>query len=379
MFNPEIAQRVARQFKAAEALDEKMRALLLKLRKGADASLSQRQLFKVLDLLGGWRVEQIIGLVPMHYVYEGKENKESYADENEEAARAKFEKLQSEVVSHLPTNPQEGKQYVMDLEPLKSWDHPFKKGEKYHGAKYNAWVGCQGYRITDPKGAVFEMLPSRFDLDRPSGKDRKKLHLYDAMRWLKEHTTYIAQINELLGMEEHVPAEQRTRENTGTCGACFRNIKLVRKGSDTVLMALHGYNRPGHGYIIGKCWGGDHEPYELGTSATKKMLAAGNERVASIQKYVASLKSPSLEEFDEQYWGSGAPKIVKKNGNPHWEYSLERHLGYSERQLRSAEDERDIYEYLVEHWKLSDLPTAGSKEIEWFTLAARAVGAKKRT
>jgi hypothetical protein len=378
MFDPAMAKRVARRFIAGEALDEKMKALLLKLRKGADASLSQKQLFKVLDLLGGWRVEQIIGLVPMHYVHDGKEHKESYAEENEEAARAKYDKLKSEVVPHLPSEPQQGKQYVMDLEPLKSWENQFAKGGKYHGTKYNAWVGCQGYRITDPKGAVFEMLPSRWDLERPSGQDRKKLTLYDAMRWLKAHTTYLPQINELLGMEEHVPAEQRTRENTGTCGACFRNIKLVRKGDDVVLMALHGYNRPGHGYVIGKCWGGEHEPYELGTSATKKMWEAGDARVASIEKYIQHLQSPTLTEFDEHYWWGSNPKILKKEGTVYWDHALKEHIETSQKKLGDAEDERDIYKHLVEHWKLADLPTAGSKEVDWFGLAARAVGAKKR-
>ena len=65
-----LAKRIARRFVAGQQLDEKMKALLLKLRKGADASLTQRALFKVLALLGGWRVEEIIGLVPMHYTWE---------------------------------------------------------------------------------------------------------------------------------------------------------------------------------------------------------------------------------------------------------------------------------------------------------------------
>ena len=235
-----LAKRIARRFVAGQQLDEKMKALLLKLRKGADASLTQRALFKVLALLGGWRVEEIIGLVPMHYMHDGEPQKESYAEEDEAAARAKYDDLKSKVVTHLPSNPQEGHEYVMDLEDLRSWEHSFAKGGKYHGAKYNAWVGAQGHRITDPQGTTFEMLPSRWDLERPSGRDRKKLTIYDTMHWLKTKTTYLAQINELLGMEEHVPAQKRTRDNTGTCAVCFRNIKIVQKG-DHVVMALHGY------------------------------------------------------------------------------------------------------------------------------------------
>ena len=386
----EIAGRVVQRY-AATQLDEKMKALLLKLRKGADASLSLGQLFKVLALLGGWRVEEIVGLAQIHY----PEFPHALRTEDEARARSVYDNLKSRVVTTLPTSPKLGEYYVMDLAPFTTWEHSHAQGRKEHGAEYKLWAGVPGYRFTDPQGKIFELLPDRYDFgqgqslgERQQGlptfdakKLKKQLRVYNVTGWLKEHTSYIAQINELLGMEEHVPAAKRTRDNTGTCAACFRNIKIVRRGEpatgENTAMALHGYNRPGHGYIIGKCWGGNHEPYELGCTATKVMLRAGNERVASLQKYLDSLSSPDLVEFNERQWwgGDSKPKVIRK-GDLLWEYTLRDHIKTTEQKVKQAEHERDIYKWLVENWQVRELPHQGDKEIDWFTIAARKVRAE---
>jgi len=379
----EQATRVAGRYASAQ-LDEKMKTLLLKLRKGADASLSQGGLWKVLALLGGWKVEPIVGFVPTHYMYasgddEPREQRETVFDEHEETARRKYEEIKAKVVTTLPSKPEEGREYVMGLEPFKSWDLQYSKSGKGHGAEYKSWIGAQGWRIMDPQGVTFEMLPDRHDLKSPRGRDRKKLTIYDTMAWLKKHTSYYAQINELLGMEEHVPAAKRTRDNTGTCGACFRNIKIVRKSEDHVVMALHGYNRPGHGYVVGKCWGGDHEPYELGCSATKLMLEAGNRKVDRVYEYIKSLMSPSLEQFNEHYWwATPNQSIVSKEkwGEDHFKLLLKSHVKESQRHAKQAEAERDVYKWLVDNWEVRELPKQGDKEIDWFEIAARHVNKK---
>jgi len=58
------------------------------------------------------------------------------------------------------------------------------------------------------------------------------------------------------------------KKTSGTCQACFRLIAL--KGER---MVHHGYERPGHGYIVGDCWGVGAKPYELDVSVTKTWLA----------------------------------------------------------------------------------------------------------
>jgi hypothetical protein len=173
-------------------------------------------------------------------------------------------------------------------------------------------------------------------------------------------------------MEEHVPAEQRSRDNTGTCAVCFRNIKLVQRGEGAI-MALHGYNRPGHGFVVGRCWGGDHAPYELSCEATKLILKHVEEGVRDAQKYIDSI--PTLTEFNERrFWGGGAePKIVKQETNPdHWPYMLKEHTKAAERDIGYKLAERDVLKWLVEHWEVRELPREGDKQIDWWTVAARA-------
>jgi hypothetical protein len=376
-----LAPRVAARFttrRVAVDLDEKMKALLLKLRKGADASLSQTQLWKVLALLGGWRVEPFVGLVPVHTpgTENAEERKELLAEDREDAARRLYDDLKAKEVKQLPAHPEEGHEYVMGLEPFKSWENSFSSTKMMHGARYMMWVGAPGWRITDPQGKIFELLPMRHELKESRGRDRKKLLIYDLMAWLKKHTTYLSQINELLGMEEHVPAAKRTRENTGTCAVCFRNIKLIRKGESAV-MALHGYNRPGHGYIVGRCWGGEHPPYELSCEATKLILKHADDIVTQAKKYIATI--PTLTEFDERKFWSGAsgPKIIKKDevSSPElWGHYLKEHMKAAQADLHKAERERNIYAWLVEHWEQRELPREGDKEIDWFEVAMRASG-----
>jgi hypothetical protein len=44
----------------------------------------------------------------------------------------------------------------------------------------------------------------------------------------------------------------------GECQVCGA-YQVVNKG----LMVLHGYKRPGDGFIMGRCWGEEHVPFEL--------------------------------------------------------------------------------------------------------------------
>lgn len=375
-----LAARVAARFVRAAELDEKMKALLLKLRKGADSTLSIPQFFKVVGLLGGWRVEEIVGLTPIHYP-KGEtaygEMLQHLRSGDEAGARALWEKIKAHEVTSLPSSPQPGQAYVMDLAPLKVVE---AYGKLEHAAEYKLWVGVPGYRITDPNGKVFELLPSRHDIDSRREDAlpvvdvkalKKKLRPWDLLKWAKAHTTWLAQINEILGTDPHEKSAPRTRENTGTCGACLRNIKLVWKSDQLPVMALHGYNRPGHGYIIGKCYGGDHPPYELSPEATKIMLTYVVKQVEEARKLVAFLKtSPEKFEYHEQTYD-------KAKDEDKWEYYLKLATASAEHALQFPEMDFKAYSWLVDHWEKRDLPKEGGEHIDWYIKALRSTGGKE--
>ena len=375
--------RIVSRYASAVQLDPKMQALLLKLRKGADSSLSLGQLIKVLALLGGWRVEEMVGLTPLHY-----ENSTHALriEGDEEKAKAIYGQLKALEVSALPTNPKLGQFYIMDLEPFQKLVSQWEGVERGHGAKYKLWAGVPGIRFTDPEGKVFELLPDRHTIhggqsidEREQGlpnidpkRLKKLLMIYNLMKWLKEHTTYVAQINEVLGLEEHIPAAKRMRDNTGTCAVCFRNIKLVARG-ESYIMALHGYNRPGSGFVVGRCWGGDHAPYELSSEATALILDAVEDRLTANRKYLETLSSPDLNEFDAHKWFGGTThEIHQKGTDSHWVYNLREHVRATEGQIQKVERERNIYKWLIDNWKMRELPREGDKEIDWFGVAYRS-------
>lgn len=382
--------RVVARYRTSAVLDEKMKALLLKLRKGADSSLSIPQFFKVVALLGGWRVEEIVGLIPIHYP-RGEVEREMLQhihSDNEQEARAFYDKVKSHEVSNLPTNPQLGQLYVMDLAPFKSWQDTWDATKMNHGAGYKLWVGVPGYRITDPNGKVFELLPNRHDV-KESHRDnvlptidakglKKKLRPWDMLKWAKAHTTWLAQINEILGLDPHEksgpggrPAMPRTRENTGTCGACLRNIKLVWKSDQLPTMALHGYNRPGHGYVIGKCFGGDHPPYELSPEGTKIMLGYIKQQFEGTKEVVEFFKG-SPEKFEHQ------KRTYDKAVDPEaWEFGLKHALASAESALHFPAMDFKAYSWLVDHWEKRDLPQEGTSHIDWYLQALRSTGGKE--
>lgn len=346
-------------------LDERTKKLFLKLRKGADASLSLPQLLKVLTFLGGWRLEEVAQLVAIEA---------SYMSENEGQAQAERTRLSELVVKDLPETPKVGRTYIQDLGEVKVKDG-YK--DRYCRIDFKAWMGCPGFRFTSPDGKVFTLIPERYEASR-KGADarslRKSLRLYDVLPWLKKETSYLQQISAALGMEPHEPATPRTRDNTGTCAVCFRNIKLHHHDDPKPpTMALHGYNRPGHGYILGRCWGGSHQPFEKSCEATQMYLDEVQRHLDAQVKYCVSLSDPNLTEFYENKWypSGETPKPLKKEdankiSSTYWEIQLKKHIAETWKKVEQIEQSRDTYQWLVTHWMIRDLPKEGGKVVDYF-------------
>jgi len=69
---------------------------------------------------------------------------------------------------------------------------------------------------------------------------------------------------------------------TGECQICEGRYK-VQRGA----IALHGYERPGFGFITGRCWGAGQLPYEQSCDALHPYLKMLNERMAGIVRLEA--------------------------------------------------------------------------------------------
>ncbi len=101
---------------------------------------------------------------------------------------------------------------------------------------------------------------------------------------------------------------------TGICSCCLG--RFVVQGQDPV---LHGYKRPGDGYIMGRCWGENHVPFELSCNVAKDWLKNLVEKVMPMaQDRLVELQTPGLDTlvirvadgyYPSQRWGHRETKF----------------------------------------------------------------------
>jgi hypothetical protein len=98
----------------------------------------------------------------------------------------------------------------------------------------------------------------------------------------------------------------------GSCQGCFKQQK-TRDGR----LVLHGYKRPGHGYIIGNCWGHGYAPFEVSCERTKEFIAkALKPALASAQERLVRLRArPERIFYLASVWvGYNHPKAARRSG-----------------------------------------------------------------
>lgn len=115
----------------------------------------------------------------------------------------------------------------------------------------------------------------------------------------------------------------------GTCQACLEQYvakpytKMKEKSRFTgepmnykpgsLVMVKHGYERPGHGYLVGECWGVGHPPFQLDCAITKhwhRYLVTVY--LPGKKKDLADLKSGKIKEFGFQVY------LPRRPGEPTW-------------------------------------------------------------
>lgn len=365
--NTGIADRVAGRFAAMS--DEKMKALLLKLRKGADSSVSLKQLIEALKYLGGWRIEPFVGLVQKHgYMGEEKDEPSFEAGDNADHIRHLWEEAKRDEVRALPSNPRHGQRYTMDVTDMKVWpaDRYFKADRT--AFYFREWEGANGIQFTSPEGKIFEHLPGKSDLGRH--QDPMKLSFYDLKRWLRQDTNFLTQVSNNLGLatyedERREKTTPRTRDNTGTCACCFRNIKLkARGGNQHPLMVLHGYERPGWGSVHGQCVGVDFPPFELSCEGTKHLVKSLKKSKDNKEDFLRRLKAGEITKLDERGGYAGTKFVtvtLAEEGPARWKQRIDGKISQMEGLIRSLGRDIDLLEGMISSWKEQPLPTEGEK------------------
>ncbi len=312
--------------------DDKLREVMLKIRKGATASLTFAQLAAVLEAIGG-HAEEFVTTVrvgdnrPAH----------AYADD-EESFSTLASALRTRVVDKIPTKFKAGAVFLSDV---RRSAEDIARG--YWHVTYDGVVAVDAIRAS-LDGKSVELLPMRghgtYVEDVTSGRKRRApgVSTYQLTSWLNEETDWVARVNRFLNVEEHVPAEARTRDNTGTCPVCFRNIKLEAGRGDLPVMVLHGYERPRYeGRTVGHCDGVAFPPFELSPAGTEKNVAVLGELIESMQRAAEN----ATKKFDRE-------RIVAT--------------------IASAQRELDAFRRLVTYWRKRPLPREGEPDRNLFSV-----------
>jgi len=338
---------------AAALSEEKVKALLVKLRKGADSSITMKQLLEVLQYLGGWTVEPFVGLVQLHGYPQDPNAPNLETDSNPLTVQARWELTKDLEVRSLPSSPQAMKHYTMDVTA------PTSEGFNFDltGYSFLEWVGANGLRFTSPEGAVFELLPSRSYYVQYS--DPKKIPYYEIRKWLRESTSFLTQVSNALGVStyerEREESKPRTRENTGTCPCCFRNIKLKRQGEDYIVV-LHGYERPGWGQVQGRCLGVGYQPFELSPKGTQHLVKVLHDSVRDSESSLRDLQAGRVLVL---YTTQGRKLTLEDLGQREWDDRVKDRIQTTTGLISDLKKDIKLLDGLIDSWEKQELPQVG--------------------
>ncbi len=189
-------------------------------------------------------------------------------------------------------------------------------------------------------------------------------------QWCKERGFSVSDLASkamcVLTMEKHNELREykaRDYTNTGTCGICNANVKRstseVRGG-----LVLHGYQRPGDGYVHGRCFGVDYPPHELTPEACRDFIPLLERELAGHNEYLRSLLAGEVKKLAKQppsRFNEWKGKYVCE-GEPEWSRYLESEVGTVRGRIAQTEGYIKHFQEKVANWKLDTLPEEKIKE-----------------
>jgi hypothetical protein len=169
-------------------------------------------------------------------------------------------------------------------------------------------------------------------------------------------------------------------ELVGTCQACFGEF-VVHPKTGKLLVVLHGYKRPGDGYIIGECPGRNEEPFEIAKDITEKFLSWNKTALIGLKESLHRAKSGQVTSLHIEIEDRTKPrdrnwryptktiKIDPSYGavkpDPYWETwaeHLKKHIREIEGRIGSTEMRIRFLERMIASWKYNPQALVGVKE-----------------
>lgn len=203
---------------------------------------------------------------------------------------------------------------------------------------FDLYRKCRGWRITAPDGQHFEVCGP----DTVLGTGTRDFAAF--FTWALAHTGLEAAINAGLGLAKHVKVADRPRlpvggQIIGTCAICH-NEQVVQSRPMTIRapgnerMVNHGYQRPGHGYLVGACFGVGYPPYETSADACHAYIPHLESIRDQYRRRLAALQDGKIVQFTQRGWRRGrAETTVVKHGEPGFAAALQAAIRDAEQQI----------------------------------------------
>ncbi len=202
--------------------------------------------------------------------------------------------------------------------------------------------GDTAYDITAPNDQSFW-------LKKESGY--RRIVFYDFLRWAKEQGLMF-HVEAKIGAAPVKKSRQETEENTGTCPCCFGGFKL-RDVAGNPGMVIHGYKRPGCGYIISNCHGVNYLPYELSCSGTRVIRSLAEHHVNMLEAQLGLLRAQPETLYIA---GRNKEERVVPRGSPSYNYELSSKIQHVEWEIRSVRKDIALFITKIDTWTLQPLP-----------------------
>ena len=132
----------------------------------------------------------------------------------------------------------------------------------------------------------------------------------------------------------------------GECQICQRRQILDSRGN----LVLHGYQRPGHGYIVGDCFGVGHPPWEVSSDALATWI--GLLKTRSEQAAQDAVKASKLTTIIVNRGSDRNPRMVTlTKGDPSFDGEIEKRVRNLKEQSKWLADDARRETQRLKTWK----------------------------
>ncbi len=105
----------------------------------------------------------------------------------------------------------------------------------------------------------------------------------------------------------------RATELAGTCGICLATHMMMRTRGDTLVLAHHGYTRPGGGYQTMSCFSARRDAWEISSEPAKQYIVILRQRLAQASQYLSELKTGKVTSLP--YSREKFPRVTDQHWN----------------------------------------------------------------